>query len=270
MATYKAEFLYQRYRRRLRPASHYALGWLPRWARLASTMPSLANAALAPPPLAALAKKLGGIDSRRPLPPFAARSFRGWFAEHTAAQGDPVMLWVDTFTNGFSPEVGIAAVAVLEDAGYSVRIPERSVCCGLTWISTGQLDGARKQLRRTLQALEPAITADIPIVGLEPSCTAVLRSDIAELLPDHPRTVPLTRLTKTLAELLTTRNWTPPSLQDVSVLAQPHCHHHAVMGFARIARCSIGRAPRSKWWADAAVSLATSALRRAITTSPSP
>lgn len=232
MATYKAEFLYQRYRRRLRPASHYALGWLPRWAKLASTMPSLANAALAPPPVAALAKKLGGIDPRRPLPTFAPKSFRAWFAKHTAAQGDPVMLWVDTFTNGFSPEVGIAAVAVLEDAGYSVRIPERSVCCGLTWISTGQLDGARKQLRRTLQALEPAITADIPIVGLEPSCTAVLRSDIAELLPDHPRTVPLTGLTKTLAELLGERNWTPPSLQDVSVLAQPHCHHHAVMGFS--------------------------------------
>jgi FAD/FMN-containing dehydrogenase/Fe-S oxidoreductase len=232
MATYKAEFLYQRYRRRLRPASHYALGWLPRWARLASTMPGLANAALAPPPLAALAKKLAGIDPRRPLPAFAAQSFRGWFAKHPAAQGDPVLLWLDTFTNSFSPEVGIAAVAVLEAAGYSVHIPERSVCCGLTWISTGQLDGARTQLRRTLHSLESAITADIPIVGLEPSCSAVLRSDIVELLPNHPLTVPLTRLTNTLAELLGKRNWSPPSLQNVSVLAQPHCHHHAVMGFS--------------------------------------
>jgi Fe-S oxidoreductase len=147
-------------------------------------------------------------------------------------QGDPIMLWVDTFTNSFSPDVAIAAVAVLEAAGYSVQIPEGSVCCGLTWISTGQLDGARKQLRRTLQALEPAITQGIPIVGLEPSCTAVLRSDIAELLPHDLRSIQVTSLTKTLAELLSTRDWSPPSLQGVAVLAQPHCHHHAVMGYS--------------------------------------
>jgi Fe-S oxidoreductase len=190
-----------------------------------------------PKPVAALAKQLGGIDQRRQLPAFAAHSFRSWFARHPAAQGDPVMLWVDTFTNGFSPEVGIAAVAVLEAAGYSVQIPERTVCCGLTWISTGQLDGARKQLRRTLQALQHAIKQGIPVVGLEPSCTAVLRSDIAELLTDDPRVAQLVSLTKTLAELLSMRPWSPPSLKGVSVVAQPHCHHHAVMGYsARPAR----------------------------------
>jgi FAD/FMN-containing dehydrogenase/Fe-S oxidoreductase len=232
MATYKAEALYQRYRNRLRPASHYALGWLPRWAKLASKTPRLANAVIKPKPLAALAKQLGGIDQRRPLPALAAQSFRGWFARHPVAQGDPVMLWVDTFTNSFSPEVGIAAVAVLEAAGYSVQIPESSVCCGLTWISTGQLDGARKQLRRTLQVLQPAIAQGIPIVGLEPSCTAVLRSDIAELLTDDPRATQLISLTKTLAELLSMRPWSPPSLKGVSVVAQPHCHHHAVMGYS--------------------------------------
>jgi Fe-S oxidoreductase len=231
MATYKAEALYQRYRKRLRPASHYALGWLPRWTKLASRMPSLANAAIKPKPLAALAKKLGGIDQRRALPVLATQSFRSWFAKHPAVQGDPIMLWVDTFTNNLSPEVGIAAIVVLEAAGYSVQIPESHVCCGLTWISTGQLDGARKQLRRTLQALQPAITQGIPIVGLEPSCTAVLRSDIAELLPDDLRAIQLTSLTNTLAELLSTRDWSPPSLQGVTVLAQPHCHHHAVMGY---------------------------------------
>jgi Fe-S oxidoreductase len=195
-------------------------------------MPRLANAAMKPKPVAALAKKLGGIDQRRQLPAFAAQSFRSWFAQHPAADGDPVMLWVDTFTSSFSPEVGIAAVAVLEAAGYSVQIPERTVCCGLTWISTGQLDGARKQLRRTLQALQPAIRQGIPIVGLEPSCTAVLRSDIAELLTDDPRATQVTSLTKTFAELLGMRPWSPPSLEGVSVVAQPHCHHHAVMGYS--------------------------------------
>jgi FAD/FMN-containing dehydrogenase/Fe-S oxidoreductase len=232
MATYKAEALYQRYRKRVRPASHYALGWLPRWTKLATRAPRLANASMRPKPLAALAKRLGGIDQRRPLPQFAIRSFRRWFADHPVAQGDPVMLWVDTFTNGFSPEVGIAAVAVLEAAGFSVQIPQGEVCCGLTWISTGQLDGARKQLTRSLDALESALKHGIPVVGLEPSCTAVLRSDAVELLPDDARAAQLKAATVTLAELLTERGWTPPSLDGVEAVAQPHCHQHAIMGFA--------------------------------------
>ncbi|HEY8743138.1 MAG TPA: FAD-linked oxidase C-terminal domain-containing protein, partial [Chloroflexota bacterium] len=232
MATYKAEALYQRYRRRRRPGSHYLLGWLPRWARLATKTPRLANAVTGRKSLAALARRVGGIDQRRPLPEFATQSFRSWFAGHPVGVGDPVMLWVDTFTNGFSPEVGKAAVAVLEDAGYSVRIPAGQVCCGLTWISTGQLDGARRQLRRSLDALESAIAQGIPIVGLEPSCTAVLRSDMVELLPDDHRAAGLKLATKTLAELLTERRWTPPPLAGIDAVAQPHCHQHAVMGFA--------------------------------------
>ena len=176
MATYKAEALYQRYRHRLRPPAHYALGWLPRWARLASARPRLTNAMLRRRSLARVAKRLGGIDQRRPLPEFADQTFRQWFANHPAAQGNPVLLWVDTFTDHFSPAVGHAAVSVLESAGYQVRVTDKPVCCGLTWISTGQLDGARRQLRRSLDALDPALDAGIPIVGLEPSCTAVLRA----------------------------------------------------------------------------------------------
>jgi FAD/FMN-containing dehydrogenase/Fe-S oxidoreductase len=231
MATYKAEALYQRYRRRLRPTSHYVLGWLPRWTKFASRAPRLANAALRPKALAALAKRIGGIDQRRPLPDFAAQSFRQWFAKHPVATGDPVMLWVDTFTNGFSPAVGKAAVAVLEDAGFSVQIPKSQVCCGLTWITTGQLDGARKQLMRTLDALDSAIAQGIPVVGLEPSCTAVLRSDAVELLPGDARAQKLKELTNTLAELLSGRDWSPPALDGVEAIVQPHCHQHAVMGF---------------------------------------
>jgi Fe-S oxidoreductase len=143
------------------------------------------------------------------------------------------MLWVDTFTDNFSPEVGKAAVAVLEAAGYEVRIPAKPVCCGLTWISTGQLDGARKKLRATLDALDEATRFGIPIVGLEPSCTAVLRHDLGELLPDDPRTAAVAATTKTLAELLAaTPGWTAPDLSDVTAVAQPHCHHHAVMGWS--------------------------------------
>jgi len=241
MATYKAEVLHQRYRRRPRPAAHYALGWLPRWAKLAARAPGLANAVLRNRPLSAVAKRLGGIDARRPLPPFAAISFRDWFERRPAPTGTPrapatprapVLLWVDTFTEYFAPEVGQAAVRVLEAAGYPVQITAQPVCCGLTWISTGQLDGARRQLRRSLAALDAAIQADIPIVGLEPSCTAVLRGEITELLPGDPRAAQVRAATRTLAELLAaTPGWAPPDLAGVPAVAQPHCHHHAVMGW---------------------------------------
>ncbi len=236
MATYKAEALYQRYRRRPRPAAHYSLGWLPRWARLASRAPGAANAALRVPGLAALAKRAGGIDARRPLPRFAAQTFRAWFAGRPApgpqAGRTPVLLWVDTFTDHFTPEVGRAAVRVLEAAGYAVQITGEPVCCGLTWISTGQLDGARRQLRRSLRALGPALRAGTPVVGLEPSCTAVLRGDITELLPEDPRARLARDATRTLAELLTqTPQWTPPDLAGLRAVAQPHCHQHAVMGW---------------------------------------
>ncbi|HET6877050.1 MAG TPA: FAD-linked oxidase C-terminal domain-containing protein [Jatrophihabitans sp.] len=233
MATYKAEALHQRYRRRLRPAAHYALGWLPRWARLAARTPKLTNAALRSPGLSRLAKRVGGIDERRPLPRFATETFRAWFAGRTpTGSGTPVLLWVDTFTDHFTPEVGRAAVEVLEAAGYAVRIPDKKVCCGLTWISTGQLDGARRQLRRTLDALQPALADGLPVVGLEPSCTAVLRDDVRELLPGDPRAAQVVDATRTLAELLTgTPGWAPPRLDGVRALAQPHCHQHAVMGW---------------------------------------
>jgi Fe-S oxidoreductase len=142
------------------------------------------------------------------------------------------MLWVDTFTDNFSPEVGQAAVRVLEAAGYSVQIPDGPVCCGLTWISTGQLDGARRQLRRTFAALQPALNAGLPIVGIEPSCTAVLRRDGAELLANDPRSAAIAASTTTLAELLAaTDGFTAPRLDGVRAVAQPHCHHHAVMGW---------------------------------------
>ncbi|ADP81044.1 FAD-binding and (Fe-S)-binding domain-containing protein [Pseudofrankia inefficax] len=238
MATYKSEVLHQKYRRRLRPASHYSLGWLPRLARAAARAPRLANAALRAPGAARLAKAAGGVDPRRDLPVFASRTFRQWFAKRARVAGAdgtarPVLLWVDTFTNHFTPEVGQAAVRVLEAAGYEVSVVGQSVCCGLTWISTGQLDTAKRQLRRSLDALEPALSAGIPIVGLEPSCTAVLRRDVTELLPDDPRSAQAAAATGTLAELLTaTPGWSPPRLDGVRAVAQPHCHHHAVLGWA--------------------------------------
>jgi Fe-S oxidoreductase len=145
-----------------------------------------------------------------------------------------VLLWVDTFTDLMSPSIGVAAVELLESAGYEVLTPPQGVCCGLTWITTGQLDGARSQLTPLVAALAPYTEQGVPIVGLEPSCTAVLRGDLTELLPADPRAAAVAAGTMTLAELLTgtgPEQWERPDLTGIEVVVQPHCHHHSVLGF---------------------------------------
>jgi FAD/FMN-containing dehydrogenase/Fe-S oxidoreductase len=234
MATYKAEFLSHHYAGRLRPAAHYALGWLPLWARLSRLAPRAVNAVLHAPGLAALGKRLAGIAAERDAPPFAGQSFVDWFGRRGVPQpspGDPdaVLLWPDTFDNHFHPHVARAAVEVLEAAGYRVAVPTEPVCCGLTWISTGQLATAERALRRTLAVLRPWLAAGTPIVGLEPSCTAVFRADAKELLSDDEDVDRLSRQTVTLSELLVRRGWQPPRLSRRAVV-QTHCHQHAVLG----------------------------------------
>ena len=234
MATYKSEVLDRTYRGRLRPRSHYALGWLPRWGRLitrARVLAPLINAATATPGLRTLIRWSAGVDQRRTLPRFAARSARSRLPR-TARAGTPVVVWVDSFSDCFTGGGVEAVVAVLESAGYAPRLVERNACCGLTWITTGQHDGARRQLRRALEVLHPIAEAGTPIVGLEPSCTAVWRSDAAELLPDDAR-VPVVRdSVVTLAELLTrTPDWSPPDLTGVELVVQPHCHHASILGW---------------------------------------
>ncbi|WP_370247829.1 FAD-binding and (Fe-S)-binding domain-containing protein [Nocardioides sp.] len=231
MATYKSEVLHQTYRRRLRPRSHYALGKLPFWARLAGLAPRLANLMVRLPVLGALALWLAGVDGRRSVPAFARRPFRRTFTPQTSTR-TPVVLFADSFSDSFAPEVAEATVRVLRAAGYEPSLPDGRACCGLTWITTGQLDAAKRILGRTVATLAPAARAGVPIVGIEPSCTAVLRSDLAELLPGDDDAVAVAGAVTTLAELLArTEGWTPPDLAGTRVVAQPHCHHHAVLGW---------------------------------------
>jgi len=150
--------------------------------------------------------------------------------------GPPVVLWTDSFSDTIAPNVPIAAVKVLDAAGYQIIVPEKQACCGLTWISTGQLDGARRRLENLMSVLGPYAVNGIPIVGLEPSCTAVLRSDLVDLFPNDPRARAIAAATHTVAELLTDpdtapQDWRLPDLSDLKAVVQPHCHHHSVMGY---------------------------------------
>ena len=357
MARYRSEALFRTYRGRLRPLSHYTLGWLPRLTRVTARVPGLAavaNAIMSIAPLRSLAFRLIGLDPRRGMPALQSGTFTAWARRHslladsvpagdaassfTATSGtatpaaaapsaassaaassaaatdarerdgapassipassgstrerggapasptpascdstrerdgvpassgstrecdgapassipassmadspilsgprDPngrpyALVWADSFSQTLDDAGARAVVDVLEANGFA-PIVAPDACCGLTWITTGQLTGAKKHLSSLLAVLAPFAASGIPIVGVEPSCTAVLRDDLLDLLPEDPRSMLVSGATRTLAEVLSAVPASErclPSLEGVEIVAQPHCHHYSVMGW---------------------------------------
>src|SRR5712691_6542256 len=155
MATYKAEFLSHYYRWRLRPIAAYSMGWIHRWSPLAARAPRFANL------LMRLSKPMLGVAPQRKMPKYAQRTFVRQFKRRAAAPaGEPalrVLLWPDTFNNYFHPDTAMAAVEVLEGAGYHVTIPRKPLCCGRPLYDWGFLDAAKKLLREIMTALRPEL-----------------------------------------------------------------------------------------------------------------
>lgn len=276
MARYRSEALFRTYRGRMRPLSHYTLGWLPRLTRVTARVPGLAtvaNAVMSVGPLRSLAFRLIGLDPRRGMPALQSGTFTAW-ARHrslladslpASASSDAVsdtrerggaqassmadspilsgprdpsgrpyaLVWADSFSQTLDDTGARAVVDVLEANGFA-PIVAPDACCGLTWITTGQLSGAKKHLASLLGVLAPFAASGIPIVGVEPSCTAVLRDDLLDLLPEDPRSLLVSSATRTLAEVLSALPASArhlPSLEGVEIVAQPHCHHYSVMGW---------------------------------------
>ncbi|MES1243684.1 MAG: FAD-linked oxidase C-terminal domain-containing protein [Acidobacteriota bacterium] len=223
MASYKAEFLHHHYEGR-RPLRTWAVGLVDRWARLGSAAPTLANVLAR----TGLVRSLAGVDPRRSLPKLARRTFRSGFKPRRG-EGPRVLLWPDTFTNHFQPEIGHAAVKVLRNAGFQVALPAAGLCCGRPLYDVGLLDLARRRLREILDALRPEIRAGVPVVGLEPSCLAVFRDELLQLFPEDPDARRLSVQTFTLAEILVQTESALPH-RTGRLLVQAHCHHHAVLG----------------------------------------
>ena len=330
MARYRSEALFRTYRGRMRPLSHYTLGWLPRLTRVTARVPGLAavaNAVMSVGPLRSLAFRIIGLDPRRGMPALQSGTFTAWARKrsllassvptvtpddavssdaptsdtapsdaatgarkHGGAQAssnsarkrggaqassnsarerggatassnsareregatassmadspilsgprDPsgrpyALVWADSFSQTLDDTGARAVVDVLEANGFA-PIVAPDACCGLTWITTGQLSGAKKHLASLLGVLAPFAASGIPIVGVEPSCTAVLRDDLLDLLPDDPRSMLVSGATRTLAEVLSALPASArrlPSLEGVEIVAQPHCHHYSVMGW---------------------------------------
>ena len=343
MARYRSEALFRTYRGRMRPLSHYTLGWLPRLTRVTARVPGLAavaNAVMSVGPLRSLGFRIIGLDPRRGMPALQSGTFTAWARKrsllassvptvtpddavssdaptsdtapsdaatgarkHGGAQAssnsarkrggaqaspntarerggaqsssnsarerggatassnsareregatassmadspilsgprDPsgrpyALVWADSFSQTLDDTGARAVVDVLEANGFA-PIVAPDACCGLTWITTGQLTGAKKHLASLLGVLAPFAASGIPIVGVEPSCTAVLRDDLLDLLPDDPRSMLVSGATRTLAEVLSAVPASArrlPSLEGVEIVAQPHCHHYSVMGW---------------------------------------
>ena len=276
MARYRSEALFRTYRGRMRPLSHYTLGWLPRLTRVTARVPglaSIANAAMSLTPLRSLAFRIIGLDPRRGMPTLHSSTFTAWARRRSlladsvpaSANSDPVsvareregatassipdspilsgprdpsgrpyaLVWADSFSQTLDDAGARAVVDVLEANGFA-PIVAPDACCGLTWITTGQLTGAKKHLASLLGVLAPFAASGIPIVGVEPSCTAVLRDDLLDLLPEDPRSGLVSSATHTLAEVLSAvpaSERSLPRLEGVEIVAQPHCHHYSVMGW---------------------------------------
>lgn len=289
MARYRSEALFRTYRGRMRPLSHYTLGWLPRLTRVTARVPGLAgvaNAVMSVGSLRSLAFRIIGLDPRRGMPALQSGTFTAWARrrsllagsvpattssdpaadahERGGAQASPdsareregatassmtdspilsgprdpsgrpyALVWADSFSQTLDDAGARAVVDVLETNGFA-PIVAPDACCGLTWITTGQLTGAKKHLASLLGVLAPFAASGIPIVGVEPSCTAVLRDDLLDLLPEDPRSALVCSATHTLAEVLSAVPASErhlPSLEGIEIVAQPHCHHYSVMGW---------------------------------------
>jgi FAD/FMN-containing dehydrogenase/Fe-S oxidoreductase len=263
MATYKSEFLSRHYRGRLRPRAMYALALTPWLARIAVRVPRLANLALGAPIISTLFKRAAGVTTRRPAPRFAERSLRHRVRFDPAAfdpgnldpnrfdaarleaagaelarthpdrlglVGSAVVLWPDTFTDAYRPELALAWKSVLEAAGEQVVVPADWACCGRPLYDAGMLDLARRTLTGLLDVLDPYLYRQLPVLVAEPSCLAAFRDELPKLLADDPRAAALAALAQSPAEYLLAGGGVdrlPKPTATRRIAVHPHCHARA-------------------------------------------
>jgi FAD/FMN-containing dehydrogenase/Fe-S oxidoreductase len=234
MPSYKAEFLHHHYRslRRRRPRYAYAFGYIDQAARLGSVVPEAINVLGRAPGSSQLAKLAAGMGQKREIPSFAPLTLQRWFSRRggTANRGGPrVVLWPDTFNNRFHTDVGVACVEALEAAGWRVSMPQGHVCCGRPLYDYGFLDQAERYLHRAIDVLREDIRSGTPIVGMEPSCTAVFKDELARMLPHDEDAGRLRRCAQHFSEFCQSHEIQVPRLER-RALVWGHCHQKATGG----------------------------------------
>ncbi|HTW88562.1 MAG TPA: FAD-linked oxidase C-terminal domain-containing protein [Candidatus Binataceae bacterium] len=233
MAAYKSEFFSAYYRDHRRPLNSRFFGAIHELGRIGALAPRSSNAIIASAAMRSTARRWLGIDPERSLPRIANPTFRAWFRNRAAraSQGREVMLFADTFNNFFEPEVAIAAVAVLERAGFDVLVPGEDLCCGRPLYDQGMLARAKRRLRRTIDVLGPHVRRGVPIVGLEPSCILTFRDELPGLFPNDNDARALAAGTQTFAEFIADR---APAVRPAGAIRNAilhgHCHQKALAG----------------------------------------
>ena len=236
VAKLKAEFLHAYYARRARPLGHLFVKHIHRLSPLAARFASLNNWFSRRRWVRSAMEGLAGIDRRRSLPEWHRNHFRKWFSRRAGgvspASAKQVVLLDDCFTTYQEPQIGRAAVTLLERAGFSVELA--NVCCGRAMLSKGFLTDARKLARDGIAKLDRFASQGVPILGLEPSCILALSDEWPELVPG-PAAKRVAAVAE-MAEQWLARQVSDNALQlDVAPLAgkallHPHCHQKALVG----------------------------------------
>ena len=246
LAKLKAEFQHAYYARRPRPLGHLLVKNIHTLSPLGAMAAGLANWVAARPFARRLLEAVAGIDRRRSLPRLHADHLRRWFARRAGGvsplrkkplggltpPAQKVLLLDDCFTTYQEPHIGVAAVELLERAGYQVELA--GVCCGRAMISKGFLTDARKLARAGVAKLAAAAADGVPILGLEPSCVLTLADEWPELVPG-----PEARAVAAAAHLADAWfarqvgegrcEFTPPRAAGRALL-HAHCHQKALVG----------------------------------------
>ena len=246
MASYKAEFLSHYYETNRRPRQAMFMGRIGEWAPLAARFPRLTNFMMSAPGFAPLGKWMAGVAQTRELPRFARQTYRetarraarGGGSNLDAAGPKPgapspagrkLILWVDTFSDHFSPDIAEAAADVLRQLGWRVVLPKRRLCCGRPLYDFGLLERARELLVNVLDDLADDIAAGVPLVGLEPGCLSVFKDELLKQLPDHAQARRLSAQTFLFSDFVVREPFDWPKL-DAEVVVHGHCHQKALFG----------------------------------------
>lgn len=238
MAKLKAEYLARRHLVRGVDRPSRFIADMPQWAARGSRVPRIANLIGQSAVVRRWMEQRFGLDRRMPPPRFAGRTFHRWFRSRRRAASSPaprglVVYFVDTWTNYFAPQVGRAAVLLLERAGYDVRCPPLP-CCGRPAISKGLLAEAAHHAGELVQRLARMVPAGVPIVGTEPSCILTLLDEYPQLLrtPFARRIAAQTMMVETLLRRLLDEHPDALSFGDAarSLLYHGHCHQKALVG----------------------------------------
>ena len=239
MAKMKYEFLAHYYEKHGLPLRNRVFGRIETLNRLGSAFAPLSNRVLNHPWHKRILERAIGVDRRRSLPEFAEETFEQWFYHRNPdsvgdRDGPTVVFFPDTFINYSEPHIGIAAVEVLESAGYRVVLAEPRACCGRPLISKGMLRQAREAARYNISQLERYVDRGWAIVGCEPSCVMTFRDDYRDLVND-PRTDRIADSIFMIDEFLAReqaagRLSLPVKRLDRTISLHGHCQQKAIAG----------------------------------------